>query len=161
MGKWNYWHCSLSQKRSFCSDNEDSPILLIRGTHIIDVGEHPGLNTQLSSSSDDSCNDLSFCCKHPDNGNVKRIYLAHEHLTWGNFHIVPKLEIRHVLQRLSHGNVTPGLKHHHCWRKRGSTCCNTKTRRNRHTNWTSWKSISNDEFRNDTIKADKRVAVEN
>jgi hypothetical protein len=44
-----------------------------------------------------------------DSGND----LGSEHGARGNLHVVTKLEVRSEGQRLGHGNVAPGLEHHH------------------------------------------------
>jgi len=79
------------------SGRADESVLLFRMAHSFDVGEHPSLNTELNGTSNDS-----------------RYDLTPEHGTRRNLHVVAKFEVTGESKRLSHGNVTPGLEHHHC-----------------------------------------------
>lgn len=71
-------------------------VILVARAHIFDVGEHPRLDTELSGQSDDGGNNLSP-----------------EHGTWGDLHVVTKLEVRSEGKTLSHGDISPSLEHHH------------------------------------------------
>ena len=62
----------------------------------MNVREHPGLNTELNGASDDGGDDL-----------------GPEHGSWRYLHVVAKLEVGRERERLSHGDVSPGLEHHH------------------------------------------------
>jgi len=55
----------------------DETVGLVGGTHIFDIGEHPSLNTKLSSTGEYGCNNLTP-----------------EHGTWGNLHVMTELEVR-------------------------------------------------------------------
>jgi hypothetical protein len=75
--------------------------------------EHPCLNTELNGTGNDGRDDL-----------------AGEHGPGRNLHVMTELEIRGERKSLGHGNVTPGLEHHHG-------------------DGTSGKCVSDDEFGND------------
>jgi hypothetical protein len=74
----------------------DKAVLLGGGAHILDIGEHPGLDAQLRSASYDGCDDL-----------------APEHDARRYLHVMTELKVRSELQGLSHGDIAPGLEHHH------------------------------------------------
>jgi len=74
----------------------DESVFLIRGAEVLDIGEHPGLDTQLDGTS-------NYC----------RDDLAPEHGSGRDLHVMAQFEVRGELQGLGHGDVTPGLEHHH------------------------------------------------
>jgi len=74
----------------------DKAIRLGSRAHAFDVGEHPGLNAELSCPRYNDCEDL-----------------APEHNTGRQLHIMAELEVRSKLQGLIHGDIAPGLEHHH------------------------------------------------
>jgi hypothetical protein len=71
-------------------------VILSNLTHALDVAEHPSLDTKLGGQSDDGGDNLSP-----------------EHGARGDLHVVTELEVRGKGKTLSHGNVSPGLEHHH------------------------------------------------
>ena len=75
-----------------CAGADETPLSL-GGTDALDVREQPGLDTELDGTADDGRNDL-----------------APEHGARRNLHVVTELEILSELERLHHGNVTPGLR---------------------------------------------------
>lgn len=85
----------------------------MRGAYVRDIREHPSLHQKL------------YCARH-----YGRNHLRGEHGARWNFHVVTKLEVRGECESASHGDVAPGLKHHHCDR-------------------TTRKEVADDEFSDD------------
>lgn len=71
-------------------------VFLTWGAEVLNVGEHPGLHTELHSASNDSGDNL-----------------AEEHRTMCDLHVMAELEVARELKRLHHSNITPCLEHHH------------------------------------------------
>ena len=94
----------------------DEVILLGRGAHVFDVGEHPRLDTKLDGSGNDGSEDLG---EEQSSGTIFKYTGKINEYGCGsgrdvrNLHVVANLEIVGELQGLSHGDVTPGLEHHH------------------------------------------------
>jgi hypothetical protein len=80
----------------------DEVVLLVAVAHVFDVGEHPSLHAELDGARDGG-----------------RDHLAPEHWAGRDFHVVSELEVAREGERLRHGDVAPGLEHHHCDRPAG------------------------------------------
>jgi len=74
----------------------DESIPLVGVTHVGNVREHPGLDTELYGSGNDGGDNL-----RPEHGPGR------------DLHIVTDLEVSGKLQCLGHCNITPSLEHHH------------------------------------------------
>ena len=74
----------------------DESVAGLRRAHAVDVAEHPSLDTELGGKSDTGSDDLSP-----------------EHGTGRDLHVVAKLEVGGEGKALGHGDVAPGLEHHH------------------------------------------------
>ena len=89
-----------------------SKSVFLSGTaNIFDVGEHPGLYSELRSTSKDSSDNL-----------------AGEHRTGRDFHVVTELKVRDKEYCLNRRDVTPGLEHHHCDRSTWEQIADDKLR---------------------------------
>jgi len=78
------------------SRGADEAVLLVIRAHALDVAEHPGLDAELDGAGEGGADDLT-----------------EEHGARWDFHVVAELEVRREGESLSHGNVSPGLEHHH------------------------------------------------
>ena len=71
-------------------------VLLVVRAHIINISEHPALHAELDRA-----------------GKGGRDDLTPEHGARGHLHVVAELEVGGEGERLRHGDVAPGLEHHH------------------------------------------------
>lgn len=105
----------------------DEVILLVGSTHIFDVGEHPRLDTELDGTGNDGGEDLgkeqclrtAMESEYNYGNGVEECYVR-------NLHVVTDLEVVGKLQRLGHGNVSPGLEQHHSNRFAGKQVADDK-----------------------------------
>lgn len=74
----------------------DKPVWLVSVAHAVDIREHPRLHAELDGTSDN-----------------RRRHLRPEHGPRRDLHVVTELEVGCELQSLGHGDVAPGLEHHH------------------------------------------------
>ena len=70
-------------------------VLLVGGAHVVDVGEHPCLDTELNCSGNNGCDNL-----------------GPEHGPRGDFHVVAKFEVRRELDALGRGDIAVCDEHH-------------------------------------------------
>ena len=80
-------------------------------TDILDVREHPCLDTELSSAGEGGRDDLSP-----------------EHRAGSDLHVVANLEVSDEAKGLCHGNITPCLEHHHGHRATGESVADDQLR---------------------------------
>ena len=86
-----YLQRSLEQSETY-----DEAIRLVGIAHVRDIREHPRLNAELHGAGDNCGDDL-----------------CPEHRPRRDLHVVAELEVGREGERLGHGDVTPGLEHHH------------------------------------------------